>query len=214
MCGPRWPPPPWHRALQSQLPYRSGPGGASSQDTENRPEQHIAMIDNLSPHRPRRETAGIAGHAGCHHRRRRDRCRGACAGRRRHRGLPLRRGRQGNRPVPAAGPDRTGVPWPYRRRRCQARAMGCAPTVRGTRPTDTASIRPSCCWIHGRPRSTGHSACIRCCSIATVPRPDDTAALMPKAIVGAPPVAAGRPTAPPSTGTARSSTNCMSAASP
>ena len=62
--------------------------------------------------------------------------------------------------------------------------------LRAFGPWDPASghrFNPPSCWsTPGPPPSTGRSACIRCCSTASTPRPEDTAALIPKAIVGTP----------------------------
>ena len=145
---------------------------------------------------------------------RRHQRRGACARRRCHRDLPVRRATT-RKPAASAcrpAPDRCstaisrGVP------------AGTRYGLRAFGPWDPANghrFNPSKLLVD--PWATAIDRPFRLHPLLfdrDGPRPEDTAALVPKAIVGAPPVAPGRPTARSSTGTARSSTSCMSAASP
>ena len=116
--------------------------------------------------------------------------------------------------MPPAGAHRAGASRPYRRRRRRRALRAARLRPVGSRRTAIGSIRPSCWSTRLRRRSTGRSACTRRCSTATRPSPEDTARADAEGDCRR--ARCRRAVRPPSfrLGPARSSTNCMCAASP
>ncbi len=177
--------PAWERVQRNGMAGRRLPGAPPPAATSRcfNPSWQTAL-DPAGTGRTR-----LTRYTGCQRGGRRDRRRGACgpdAGRRRD--LPVRP-RRTTKPPAIRLPARTGpvhhahisfVPPRHALRPACLRPVGTPATGHRFNPAKTA----------GRP--LGHrdrpprSTCIPCCSTRDAPRPEDTAALVPKAIVGAP----------------------------